>query len=102
MTGSAKQSILSLRGTMDCFAWLAMTVSKLLAVWLFENWIGNLRYSIETPNAPCCRMPPRSFSSCSLLLVPQHRDYDWLILSQSRMGKFSGATRIWMLLATPG
>ncbi len=26
MTGSAKQSILSLRGTMDCFAPLAMTV----------------------------------------------------------------------------
>jgi len=28
MTGSAKQSILSLRGTMDCFASLAMTVSE--------------------------------------------------------------------------
>ena len=37
-----------------------------------------------------------------LLLVPRHSDYDWLILSQSRMGKSSGATRIWMLLATPG
>jgi hypothetical protein len=35
-------------------------------------------------------------------LVPRHIEYDWLILSQSRMGKFSGATRIWMLLATPG
>jgi len=31
MTGSAKQSILPLRGKMDCFASLAMTV------WLFEN-----------------------------------------------------------------
>jgi len=28
MTGSAKQSILSLRGEMDCFASLAMTVEK--------------------------------------------------------------------------
>jgi hypothetical protein len=35
-------------------------------------------------------------------LVPRHSDYDWLILSQSRMGKSSGRTRIWMLLATPG
>jgi hypothetical protein len=35
-------------------------------------------------------------------LVPRHSDYDWLILSQSRMGKSSGATRIWMLRATPG
>jgi hypothetical protein len=35
-------------------------------------------------------------------LVPRHSDYDWLIWSQSRMGKSSGATRIWMLLATPG
>jgi hypothetical protein len=35
-------------------------------------------------------------------LVPRHGDYDWLILSQSRIGKSSGATRIWMLLATPG
>jgi hypothetical protein len=35
-------------------------------------------------------------------LVPRHSDYDWLILSQSRMGKSSGGTRIWMLLATPG
>jgi hypothetical protein len=35
-------------------------------------------------------------------LVPRHSDYDWLILSQSRMGKCSGGTRIWMLLATPG
>jgi len=33
MTGSAKQSILSLRGEMDCFASLAMTVG----VELFET-----------------------------------------------------------------
>jgi hypothetical protein len=37
-----------------------------------------------------------------LVLVLRHSDYDWLILSQSRMGKSSGGTRIWMLLATPG
>jgi hypothetical protein len=35
-------------------------------------------------------------------LVPHHSDYDWLIFNQSRMGKSSGATRIWMLRATPG
>ena len=35
-------------------------------------------------------------------LVPRHSDYDWLILSQFRMGRCSGATRIWMLRATPG
>ena len=35
-------------------------------------------------------------------LVPRHGDYDWLILSQSRMGRSCGATRIWMLRATPG
>ncbi len=35
-------------------------------------------------------------------LVPRHSDYDWLILSQFRMGKSCGATRTWMLRATPG
>ena len=35
-------------------------------------------------------------------LVPRHSDYDWLILSQFRMGRSSGATRIWVLRATPG
>ena len=35
-------------------------------------------------------------------LVPRPSDYDGLILSQSRMGRSSGATRIWMLRATPG
>ena len=37
-----------------------------------------------------------------LRLVPRPSDYDGLILSQSRMGRSSGATRIWMLRATPG
>ena len=37
----------------------------------------------------------------ALELVLRHSDYDWLILSQFRMGRCSGATRIWMLLATP-
>jgi hypothetical protein len=32
--------------------------------------------------------------------LARHSDYDWLISSQSRMGKSSGGTRIWMLLAT--
>src|SRR5258705_1845015 len=41
---------------------------------------------------------PRYFTE----LVPRHSDYDWLILSQFRMGRSSGATRIWMLRATPG
>src|SRR6266702_4706540 len=35
-------------------------------------------------------------------LVPRHGDYDWLIPSQFRMGRSLGATRIWMLRATPG
>jgi hypothetical protein len=35
-------------------------------------------------------------------LVPRHSDYDWLIPSQLRMGRSSGATRIWMVRATPG
>src|ERR1019366_8939675 len=35
-------------------------------------------------------------------LVPRHSDYDWLILSQFRMGRSFGSTRIWMLRATPG
>jgi hypothetical protein len=34
--------------------------------------------------------------------VPRHSDSDWLIPSQFRMGRSSGATRIWMLRATPG
>jgi hypothetical protein len=36
------------------------------------------------------------------VLVPRHSDYDWSISSQSRMGMCFGATRIWMLRATPG
>jgi len=43
MTGSAKQSILTLRGAMDCFAWLAMTVSKLLAI---EQLVGRISDSV--------------------------------------------------------
>jgi len=35
-------------------------------------------------------------------LVPRHSDYDGLIPSQFRMGRSSGATRIWMLRGTPG
>ncbi len=35
-------------------------------------------------------------------LVPHHSDDDWLILSQFRMGRSFGATRTWMLRATPG
>jgi hypothetical protein len=35
-------------------------------------------------------------------LVPRHSDYDWLIPSQFRMGRSVGATRIWILRATPG
>jgi hypothetical protein len=57
---------------------------------------------------PCRRIPPGYGPSplqrdwahrtcCISRLVPRHSDYDWLILSQSRMGKSFGATRIWML-----
>jgi hypothetical protein len=38
----------------------------------------------------------------TIALVPHHSDYDWLILSQFRMGRSCGATRIWMLRATLG
>jgi hypothetical protein len=40
--------------------------------------------------------------AASSLLVPRHSGSDWLIPSQSRMGRSSGGTRIWMLRATPG
>jgi len=43
-----------------------------------------------------------AWEACDKKLVPRHSDYDWLILSQFRMGRSSGATRIWMLRATPG
>jgi hypothetical protein len=37
-----------------------------------------------------------------MILVPWRSDYDGLISSQSRMGRSLGATRTWMLRATPG
>ena len=37
-----------------------------------------------------------------ILLVARHSGSDWLIPSQFRMGRSFGATRIWMLRATPG
>jgi len=37
IASAAKQSILSLRGKMDCFAALAMTALQLNRFWLFEN-----------------------------------------------------------------
>jgi len=48
------------------------------------------------------RVATWGFSDEFTQLVPRHSDYDWLILSQFRMGRSSGATRIWMLRATPG
>ena len=57
---------------------------------------GTIYLTIPVRNVSCGQ------ASLNQLLVPRHSDYDWLILSQSRMGKCSGATRIWMLLATPG
>jgi len=39
---------------------------------------------------------------CRSGLVPRHSGSDWLIPSQFRMGRSSGATRIWILRATPG
>jgi hypothetical protein len=38
IASAAKQSILSLRGEMDCFAALAMTVLATELSWLFENF----------------------------------------------------------------
>jgi hypothetical protein len=37
IASEAKQSTLSLRGKMDCFAALAMTALQLNRLWLFEN-----------------------------------------------------------------
>jgi hypothetical protein len=45
--------------------------------------------------------PDKKLAVGDALVLPQS-DYDWLILSQFRMGKSSGATRIWMLRGTPG
>jgi len=39
---------------------------------------------------------------CQNLLVVHHSDFDVLIPSHSRMGKFSGGRRISMLRGTPG
>jgi len=41
IASAAKQSILSFRGEMDCFAALAMTISRLLISLLLENGIEN-------------------------------------------------------------
>jgi hypothetical protein len=64
------------------------------------------RYPDQVQSTPCRFISQTLFrrnrATGGSRLVPWHSDYDWLILSQSRMGKFSGATRIWMLRATPG
>jgi transposase len=58
---------------------------------------------IDDKTCPCCQGElHRIGEDKSERLVPHHSDYDWLILSQFRMGRSSGATRIWMLRATPG
>ncbi len=70
----------------------------------------SLRRGALLIQGPCGAWVPALRSSASrcaasgtrAALVPRHSDYDWLILSQSRMGKSSGAIRIWMLRATPG
>ena len=55
------------------------------------------------PNADLDRLlAGAQFVDAYRILVPRHGDYDWLILSQSRMGISFGATRISMLRATPG
>jgi hypothetical protein len=76
----------------------------------FESAIrGNTPWTIRRKKASSWRpqgLRTRANSgcepACTFSLVPRHSDYDWLILSQSRMGKSSRGTRIWMLLATPG
>jgi hypothetical protein len=85
---------------------------------LFQNDFGPTSESCVPPPAtqpPTARVRPVEQEAGAMVprgprmemreqpsLVPRHGDYDWLILSQSRIGKSSGATRIWMLLATPG
>jgi hypothetical protein len=68
---------------------------------------GDLRSAVDSfannMNArPDCELPHYLATLGALLLVPRHSDYDWLILSQSRMGRSFGATRTWILRATPG
>jgi hypothetical protein len=44
MTGSVKQSILSLRGEMDCFASLAMTAENVLRLRLFDLFTQHFKF----------------------------------------------------------
>ena len=63
-----------------------------------------LRSELLKHQLPVVRMGRRLFiprQSCDDL-VARHSDFDGLIPSQSRMGKFSGGTRSSMLLGTPG
>src|ERR1700678_1270057 len=62
------------------------------------SWIVQTVGTFPTPAALGFRTVVPFISKTAILpLVPRHGDYDWLILSQSRIGKSSGATRIWML-----
>src|SRR5713101_1008022 len=57
-SGATKQSTLLFSLLMDCFASLAMTVSTLLVIWLFENCIrGNLSGANATHDASSRRRP---------------------------------------------
>ena len=58
-------------------------------------WVGSPRV------APRQNLPYR-LSATGQGLVVRHRDFDVLIPSHSRIGKFWGGTRISMLLETPG
>jgi PhzF family phenazine biosynthesis protein len=58
--------------------------------------------AFAAPKTTVAPLRPEKLEAIILALVPRHSDYDWLIPSQFRMGKSSGATRIWMLRATPG
>jgi nitrite reductase/ring-hydroxylating ferredoxin subunit len=63
---------------------------------------GKHHAQFDLDNGHCFIGPCQGKALTPIKLVPRHSDYDWLILRNSRMGKSSGATRIWMLLATPG
>jgi hypothetical protein len=51
---------------------------------------------------PVTKRDWRTFGAFSAFLVVQHSDFDVLMPSHSRIGKFSGGRRISMLRATPG
>jgi membrane fusion protein (multidrug efflux system) len=75
------------------------------AVWYGWDYWTVGRFLVSTDDAYVkadnTTIAPKVSGYLHEVLVPRHSDYDWSILSQSRMGISCGATRISMLRATP-